>query len=328
MVNGSDTFTSSAEQVTVHDRREQNINNSCSADNASDTSTSSAQQVTMHDGHEQNTNNSCSVDNDSKARVEVNDSNASTSCADKEAVQDGSEQIKINFESAKSVSKACDDDTPTIEKSQPQKFVKQPNKCSCACACACGSSSKRTFFGQGPSHNLIYMKRQTCFNCRTPGHISRNCPHCLYVPYYKQGWQNVPRGKFSKKNPSRSHSRNGDWNMKKTNNQSPKVQKGMSDKMPNSRDFSVRQRSVRSKSSRRLVSSSKASAEPSIRSNKKWVKLDYRWVPKVLTPKSSNDSNISSSSVSDKQDMSWERVHCVDDNGQPSFKLDWVPNSN
>ncbi|KAL7615470.1 hypothetical protein Lser_V15G09234 [Lactuca serriola] len=63
-------------------------------------------------------------------------------------------------------------------------------------------------------------------------------------------------------------------------NQNPKDRKGMSDKKPNSRDGSVRQRSVSSKSCRRSTSSSKASNKASIRSNMKWVKPNYRWVPK------------------------------------------------
>ena len=96
------------------------------------------------------------------------------------------------------------------------------------------------------------MKRQTCFNYGIPGHIARNYPQRLYVPYYAQGWQNVPRGRFSKRNRSRSHSHNGDWNAKKAKkgkNQTPKDKKGMSDKKLNSRDGSIRQRLVRLKSS-------------------------------------------------------------------------------
>lgn len=90
---------------------------------------------------------------------------------------------------------------------------------------------------------------------------------------------------------------------------------GMPDKKSDPRDAPVKPRSVRSKSSQRPTSSSKSSIEPPICSNKKWVKPDYRWVPKVQSPKSLNDSNISSYSVSDKQDMSWERVPCKDDKG-------------
>ncbi|KAL7609627.1 uncharacterized protein LOC122197164 [Lactuca sativa] len=175
----------------------------------------------------------------------------------------------------------------------------------------------------GTCINNFYVKKQTCFQCGTIGHITRNFPHHLYVSYYQHGWQNLPRGRFSKRNPSRSHSRNGDWNTKKAKNQTSQDEKGMSDKKPNSRDGSIKQRS-----SRRPVSSSKPCDKASIRSNKKWIKPNYRWAPKVHTTKSSNDSNTSSSSVSDKQDMSWDRVPWVDDNGELSFIMDWVPKAN
>nr|KAJ0223300.1 hypothetical protein LSAT_V11C200055610 [Lactuca sativa] len=138
--------------------------------NDTNVSTLCADQVKVHDGHDQNTNNSCSADNDSKARDEVNNSNASTSCTNKELVHDG---------------KSCDADTLTMKKPKPQKSVKEFVKCSYACA---GESPlKQNSFGQGPSDNLIYMKRRTCFNCGTPGHIVRNCPDRVYVPYYGQG---------------------------------------------------------------------------------------------------------------------------------------------
>ena len=111
-------------------------------------------------------------------------------------------------------------------------------------------------------------------------------------------------------------------------NQTPKNKKGMLAQKSSSRDAPVKPRPVRSKSSRQPASSSKSSAEAPIGSNKKWVKPEYRWVPKVKTPNSSNDSNISLSFVCDKQDMSWERVPCKDDKGRPSFKMDWVPKTN
>ncbi|MFS7955456.1 putative transcription factor interactor and regulator CCHC(Zn) family [Helianthus anomalus] len=31
-----------------------------------------------------------------------------------------------------------------------------------------------------------YVKKQTCYNCRIPGHIARNCTHRPNVPYYTQ----------------------------------------------------------------------------------------------------------------------------------------------
>ena len=176
------------------------------------------------------------------------------------------------------------------------------------------------------------MKKKTCFHCATLGHIARNCPNHAYVPYNAQGWKNAPSGRYFKRNPSRSRSDNGDWNAQKAKNQSykaknlnPKGKKGMSAKKPNPRDAPVK---PKSKSSQRPASNSKSSAKAPIRSKKKWVKPNYRWVPKVQSPKSTNDSNISMSSVCDKLDMSWEKVSCVDDKGRPSFKMDWVPKTN
>ena len=174
----------------------------------------------------------------------------------------------------------------------------------------------------GTGRNNFTVKKRTCFHCGTPGHIARNCPNRAYVPYYAQGWQNAPSGRYFKRNPSRSHSENGDWNTQKAKNQThkakhptpkakhptPKNKKGMPAHKSSSRDAPVKPRLVRSKSSRQPTSSSKSSVEAPIGSNKKWVKPEYRWVPKVKTPKSSNDSNISSFSVCDKQDMSWEKV--------------------
>ena len=172
------------------------------------------------------------------------------------------------------------------------------------------------------------MKKRTCFHCGTPGHISINCSNRTYVPYYAQGWNNATRGRFYKRNPSRPCSVNGDRNAKKGKNQTLKVKKEMPAKKPNSKDAPMKPRPVKAKPSQRPVSSSKTSIEASIRSNRKWVKPNYKWVKKVHTPKSSNDSNISSSSICDKKDMSWERITCTNDKGQPSFKMDWVPKTN
>ena len=90
---------------------------------------------------------------------------------------------------------------------------------------------------------FIYLKIQTCLNCGTPGHIARNYPHPSYVPYYKQGWQNVPSGRYSTRNPSRSRSSNGDWNAKKTKKQT------FQDKKIDLRDNFPKPKSMRPKSS-------------------------------------------------------------------------------
>ena len=111
----------------------------------------------------------------------------------------------------------------------------------------------------------------------------------------------------------------------KAKHPNPKGKKEMSAKKPNPRDAPVK---LKSKSSQRPTSRSKASTEPPIISKKKWVKPNYKWVLKAQSPKSTNDSNVSMYSVCDKQDMSWERVTCKDDKGRTSFKMDWVPKTN
>ncbi|MFS7978516.1 putative transcription factor interactor and regulator CCHC(Zn) family [Helianthus anomalus] len=43
------------------------------------------------------------------------------------------------------------------------------------------------------------MKRQICFNCGIPGHISRNCIHRPYVPYYAQNQRVTPKDYYHSK---------------------------------------------------------------------------------------------------------------------------------
>lgn len=139
------------------------------------------------------------------------------------------------------------------------------------------------------------MKKKTCFHYGTPGRIARNCPNRAYVPYYAQGWQNAPIGRYSKRNPSRSRLDHDDWNPQnaknstpkaknqtsKDKNQNPKGNKGMSAKKSKPRDASVKSKS---KSSQRPTSRSKASTEPPIRSKKKWVKPNYNGFRRLNLP--------------------------------------------
>ena len=153
----------------------------------------------------------------------MNDTNASTSCADQVLVEDWVEEDENDSSSVENssnsnilspvVSKNCvtqdaNSEKQTVEKYKPKKFVKRTK---CTCSCDCGNPSKQNSFGPRPSPDHIVLKRQTCFNCGTPGHIARNCPHRPYVPYYAQNWQNVPRRKSSKRrNSYMSRSSDGD----------------------------------------------------------------------------------------------------------------------
>ncbi|KAI3518419.1 hypothetical protein L1887_07146 [Cichorium endivia] len=195
---------------------------------------------------------------EAKSDANVNDTNAPTSCADEVLmdagnVQDNKDSSFVDISSksynlGSDVSSRCDEKSaktfatsklcgnifnsknPNVGKFKPQKFVKvgdiplRPRPCpnKCGCSCACGNSLKNPY-GQGPSHNLIYLKRQTCFNCGIARHIARNCPHRPYVPFYTQSWLNMPKGRSSKRKPSRLRSRDGDWNAAKAKNQAPRI---------------------------------------------------------------------------------------------------------
>nr|KAJ0191548.1 hypothetical protein LSAT_V11C800412810 [Lactuca sativa] len=262
-----------------------------------------------------------------KTDVSFKNYTASSIVAEDENKESSSEQTNDPLNS-----KFVASNQPAVSKYMPPFQAKQ----SACCNYACGKNKRKgKDMPPGTGRDNFTVKKKTCFHCGTPGHIARCCPNHAYVPYCAQGWQNAPRGRFFKRNPSRSHSDIADWNSMKAKNSIPKAKhpnpkgkKDMSANKPNPRDAQVKQRPVRSNSSQRPTSRSKPSAEAPIRSNKKWVKHDYKWVPKVQSPKSVNDSNISTSSVCDKQDMSWERVPCIDDKGRPGFKMDWVPKTN
>ena len=264
--------------------------------------------------------------------IQVDNTDVSVTCACKVAEDENKESSSEQTNDPLN-SKSVASNQPAVGKYRPPFQAKQ----SACCNCACGKSKRQgKDMPPGAGRDNSTVKKRTCFHCGTPGHIARNCPNRAYVPYYAQGWQNASRGRHSKRYPSRSRSDIDDWNAKKAKNSTPKAKhpthkaknlnpkgkKGMPAKKPSSRDAPVKPRPVRSKSSRQSASSSKSSTEPPIRSKKKWVKPNYKWVPKAHSPKSTNDSNISTSSVCDKQVMSWERVLCKDDKGRPSFKMD------
>ncbi|KAL4554303.1 hypothetical protein LXL04_039582 [Taraxacum kok-saghyz] len=198
------------------------------------------------------------------------------------------------------LSKTCGDaalnlksNTSTVEKYKPKKFVRQSDKC----ACTCGNSGKQkqsfnryqqTSHGPRPSPNHIVLKRQTCFNCGTPGHVARNCPHRPYVPYYAQNWQNMPRRKSSKiGNSSRSCSSDGDWNTDKAKNQ---ASRDMKNKNHDSRDAFIKPKWVRSKSSQGSSYSSHLKFKPKAKGSSnstgqtKGLSLITDGFPKSLLP--------------------------------------------
>lgn len=229
-----------------------------------------------------------------------------------------------------------------ISKYKPPKQVKQVDQCKCAC----GNNLRQAESTRpGTSHNNFYLKKQTCFHCGIPGHIARNCPNQAYVPYYAQGRKSVPRGRFSRRNSSRSRSSDSDWNANKAMNQASTDRKSKKVVKPDSRDTSAKPKSIqsrsvtpkssqgsssshrwlhrRSKSKDNTASKSNVNAPVCVRN--KIFKPNYRWVPKCPVSQSSK-STLNSSF--DSRDMIWQQVSCVDLNGQPSVTMDWVPKSN
>jgi Zinc knuckle len=351
----------------------------------------------------QETESTSTSENESTSQAgseKVNVTDASASCGGKESVHDEHKQNSVDSETNDLVSDvsqtSMNKDIKPVSAAIPEPivFVKPGFKSECPCKCNCTKSEQtktksqnqtrtksqnqpRTqsqSFGPGPSPNSFYLKRQTCFNCGIPGHIARNCPNRPYVPYYAQDWQNVSRGSSSNENPSRSRSRddewnvnkainqhyeqdwisvpsgrvfrrhpscsrsNGDWNVDKAKRQKAKDNRDMT---WNSRDGKTKPNSVRSKSSQSSFHSShlqnkprvkgtpnsKSSVAAPIRSNHNFIKPNYRWVPKGSMSKLSKTPVNSLHSISDQQDMSWEKVISVDTNGKPSVRMDWVPKS-
>ncbi|MFS7961125.1 putative transcription factor interactor and regulator CCHC(Zn) family [Helianthus anomalus] len=73
---------------------------------------------------------------------------------------------------------------------QGRKLEKSTNK-----------SSNRTYnsnsssVGSNGSGYAPYVKKQTCYNCSIPRHITRNCTHRPHVPYYTQNQRFTSRDK-------------------------------------------------------------------------------------------------------------------------------------
>ncbi|MFS7980410.1 putative transcription factor interactor and regulator CCHC(Zn) family [Helianthus anomalus] len=64
---------------------------------------------------------------------------------------------------------------------QGRKFEKSANKSSNR-----SYNSNSSSVGSNGSRYVPYVTKQTCYNCVIPRHITQNCTHHPYVPYYTQ----------------------------------------------------------------------------------------------------------------------------------------------
>src|SRR6187200_1479378 len=183
------------------------------------------------------------------------------------------------------------------------------------------------------------MKRQTCFCCGFAGHIARNCPNPPAVPVHAHHLKNLSKGDYAKRKPFRSGSNDSDWSANKTKTKILKTgqqiyvgESGPREGCPKMvRQKPSQRRPVNHRLEQKPTKKGKTNVSSSVvqptRSDKR-PKPIYRWVHKVPASKSSNHHVITSSILSDKQDMVWERVKQKDRNDEPGCKMDWVPKSN
>ena len=95
---------------------------------------------------------------------------------------------------------------------KPDNLVTQSESCTCTCG-KIKEWNKVTKLEK--SGKNFHVKKHTCFNCGTPGHISRNCPNHVFVPFYTQKGVNESWGRSLKRKSSRFHSIDGDRNINK-----------------------------------------------------------------------------------------------------------------
>lgn len=224
---------------------------------------------------------------------------------------------------------------PAVSKRSPPRQVKQNVNCRCTCGHNLVSQP-------GTSNNHLYMKKQTCFHCGTPGYIAKNYLNRAYTPYYTQGRQDVARGRSVKRNSSRSRSSDGNWN---TNNDRKQVIKENKDKTilkKNSRDNLMKPNLIKSRSVSPKLSHgspyryrwipkrsnikdkkiSKSNVKASIYVSNKFIKSNYIWVPNGNADQSSHHPLNSSSTIFDSKDMVWKEVKYLDGHSQPSVSMD------
>ncbi|MFS7998536.1 putative transcription factor interactor and regulator CCHC(Zn) family [Helianthus anomalus] len=205
------------------------------------------------------------------------------------------------------------------KKSQPQKApandkYRHPNSSSSARNVQQNQAQKGPVRPSGPGRanpadqNAFHVKRQTCFNCGIAGHISRNCTHCPYVPYYMQNQRVTPKGNYHSK-PMKVSSPTA---MKNVN---PKVK-------PSDGDWNV------AKNKRKVVQEQKSVfktnkpepvkvAQP--KATNTFVKPKQIWKPKSKA--------ATSPILETKGDLCLKEVSYFDASGNPRTTMAWVPMS-
>ncbi|MFS7899494.1 putative transcription factor interactor and regulator CCHC(Zn) family [Helianthus anomalus] len=247
----------------------------------------------------------------------VNNSDASTSCAEKrksekyvppkpvtqntKRFQKNKKHAGVNFHEQVQVTKrsgrkqsahqgqSCPNRSPG---SSPQSMGQQnPHRCS-------RPISATQTIDDG------YAKKQTCYNCGTPGHIARNCTHRPYVPYHNQNQRVTPRERSCSK-PMKV--------------EKPKAMKNLHPKVkPSDGNWNA------AKNKQKVFNEQKR-----FQNNQKTEKPKVSKMLVNPTPVWKEKSKSAASSVFDEnKDMCLHEVSYIDALGMPRTTMAWVPMSN